>query len=340
MVVLDSVFLFLAGWLGWRFLERIGLPVASLFGGMLAVGILSLLGMEFHLPLWWAWVFQVILGILIGQRLKKGIGKELKSLWGPAVLVSVWMLISCFLVGYLFFNLTVTTPLTAILGTAPGGMTEFTLLAIEMGADPLVVVALQMMRVLVVMFFIPGLAIYKAGGIKAGSEKSAVRSGWQKGVFVTLAVGVSGGVLGKLLHLPVPGLLGAAFLVGFVGSVICELPPLPDDLRVFSQIGIGGLVGLNFTQETLRGLLKMGLPLIIATVLVMISSLVLAWVLRKMTAWDELTCLLAAAPGGVAQFFILAYELGADSLVVSLLQLARFLSLLIIIPFLLTWLGI
>ncbi|HHX96208.1 MAG TPA: AbrB family transcriptional regulator, partial [Clostridia bacterium] len=57
-------------------------------------------------------------------------------------------------------------------------------------------------------------------------------------------------------------------------------------------------------------------------------SLVLAWVLRKMTAWDELTCLLAAAPGGVAQFFILTYELGADSLV------------LIIIPFLLTWLGI
>ena len=47
MVVLDSVFLFLAGWLGWRFLERIGLPVASLFGGMLAVGILSLLEWNF-----------------------------------------------------------------------------------------------------------------------------------------------------------------------------------------------------------------------------------------------------------------------------------------------------
>ena len=83
----------------------------------------------------------------------------------------------------------------------------------------------------------------------------------------------------------------------------------------------------------------MGLPLIIATVLVMISSLVLAWVLRKMTAWDELTCLLAAARG-CSPIFYFGLELGADSLVVSLLQLARFLSLLIIIPFLLTWLGI
>ena len=64
-----SFYFWQVGWAG--VFRESGLPVASLFGGMLAVGILSLLGMEFHLPLWWAWVFQVILGILIGQRLKK-----------------------------------------------------------------------------------------------------------------------------------------------------------------------------------------------------------------------------------------------------------------------------
>jgi hypothetical protein len=81
--------------------------------------------------------------------------------------------------------------------------------------------------------------------------------------------------------------------------------------------------------------MAMAIPVLTSTAVLVASGLVLAALLRRLTGWDALTCLLAAAPGGVTQFFILACELGADPLKVSLLQLARLLTILGLLPLLL-----
>lgn len=108
-------------------------------------------------------------------------------------------------------------------------------------------------------------------------------------------MGVTGGIIGHALDLPAAGLLGALIAVGLSSILFRQLPPLPESLRVWAQIGIGGMIGLNFSQETLLELTLMAGPVLAATAVVIASGLVLAALLRRLTDWDALTCLLAAA---------------------------------------------
>ena len=121
LAVRDSVLLYLVGWLGWRLLARLKVPAASLLGGVVAVGMARLAGIQFaHLPAFLQKGLQVVLGTFIGLRFKKNTLPELKRLALPSLLVSVWMLTSCFAVGRIFQRLTRVTPVTAILGQLRG----------------------------------------------------------------------------------------------------------------------------------------------------------------------------------------------------------------------------
>ena len=338
LAVKDSALLFLAGWLGWRLLARFKIPVASLLAGIVAAGIARVLGIRFtYLPSFLPLTLKLILGTLIGLRFKKETLLNLKQLALPAFLVSFWMLASCFIAGHFFQRLTQVTPVTAILGSAPGGVAEITLLAFDFNADPAVVATLQLTRLLTIMLIIPILAIRRSQAFPNNGKLEPVESTtcWQWTMLITLAVGAAGGAIGHVLNFPTPGLLGALVMVGLVSSLYRELPPLPESLRICTQIGIGGMVGLNFGKDALAKLWLMGGPVIITTAVVIGSGLVLSAILKKITNWDDLTCLLAAAPGGVSQFFILACELGADPVIVSLLQLSRFLTVIALLPILL-----
>ncbi|HHV56900.1 MAG TPA: AbrB family transcriptional regulator [Firmicutes bacterium] len=338
LAVRDSAGLYFLGWVGWRVFERLQVPAASLLGAIAAVGAAQALGLRLeHVPWALKLVLQIILGTFIGLRFKKDTPASLRRLAGPAFLVSSWMLASCFLVGLVFLKLTEVTPVTAVLGAAPGGVAEMSMLALSLDADALVVAVLQIMRLLGILMVIPFLAARRATGqLPDGeAEPAAVGPAWGCPALATLLTGAVGGGIGQYLNWPAAGLLGALLAVGLTSSFYRELSPLPQDLRVWAQVGIGGLVGLSFTPEALAQTWGMAGPVLTSTAALIGSGLVLAAVLRRLTGWDSLTCLLAAAPGGVTQFFILACELGADPLKVSLLQLARLLSILGILPLLL-----
>lgn len=338
LAVRDSAGLYLIGWAGWRLFERLRIPAASLLGAVAAVGAVQVAGVELaHVPWVLKLVLQIILGTFIGLRFKRDTLASLRRLAGPALLVSGWMLGSCFVVGVVFRQLTRVTPVTAILGAAPGGVAEMSMLALSLEADALVVAVLQIMRLLSILVVIPFLAARRTTGLlpDGEGEVAAVPPAWGRPIVRTLLIGALGGGLAQYLHWPAAGLLGALLAVGLTSSLHRELSPLPEALRVWAQVGIGGLVGLSFTPEALAQIATMTGPVLTSTAAVIGSGLVLAAVLRRLTGWDALTCLLAAAPGGVTQFFILACELGADPLKVSLLQLARLLSILGILPLLL-----
>jgi hypothetical protein len=334
----ETAQLYVVGWLGWRLFERLRVPAASLLGAIAAVGALQLAGVgPAHVPGTFKFALQIILGTFIGLRFRSDTWEHLRCLAAPAALVSGWMLASSLVVGFVFLKLTAVTPVTAILGAAPGGLAEMSMLAISLEADALVVAVLQIMRLLSILIVIPFLAVRRALSTSAnGEEEIGTNSGtWECRALVTLAVGSAGAALARIFNWPAAGLLGSLLAVGLTSSFYRELPAIPAELRIWAQVGIGGLVGLSFTPLAWGKLMAMAMPVLTSTAVLVASGLVLAALLRRLTGWDALTCLLAAAPGGVTQFFILACELGADPLKVSLLQLARLLTILGLLPLLL-----
>jgi len=65
---------------------------------------------------------------------------------------------------------------------------------------------------------------------------------------------------------------------------------------------------------------------------VILAGLLLSWILYKITDWNYITCLLVSSPGGLTQMSLIADEVGADPLMVSVLHTVRLISVLAVLP--------
>ncbi len=118
-----------------------------------------------------------------------------------------------------------------------------------------------------------------------------------------------------------------AFLSDTVTITILQL------VRVFARIGLGISMARDFTPETLVRLKSLVVPIIIPGVVMILYGVLLSWLLFRLTGWDAGTCLLASFPVGLTRMSVIADEIGANPLIVSVLHTARLLSIVIILPF-------
>ena len=133
------------------------LPAGVLVGAMLAVAIANMSGKapiatppsEVRLFL------QVGLGILLGSRFTAEIGTSLKSLWQPALVCAAIAIGTSLLSALLVSRWLGVEKLTALLGSAPGGLSDMSLIALDMGAQGPTVLIMHLVRLVCVISIVP-----------------------------------------------------------------------------------------------------------------------------------------------------------------------------------------
>jgi len=80
---------------------------------------------------------------------------------------------------------------------------------------------------------------------------------------------------------------------------------------------------------TLQNLL---FPVMLFSLLVVINGLLIGFFLHRFMGWDLTTALLSTAVGGASLMTIVALELDADAVKVSILQSIRLIIILLIMP--------
>lgn len=152
----------------------------------------------------------------------------------------------------------------------------------------------------------------------------------------TLVLAVVGGLLFKVLHLPIPWLLGPMIIIFISSKILPSLPPLwPNAARSAGMIIVGYSIGLSLTITVLQ---KIGgqLPSMVGLTALLIAFAVLtAYVISKISGISFPTVLLGSIPGGLTQMVILAEEVkGIDITVVTFLQVSRLMMIIIFVPLL------
>jgi uncharacterized protein len=104
---------------------------------------------------------------------------------------------------------------------------------------------------------------------------------------------------------------------------------MPLELLVFAQIGVGVMLGCQFRGLTLKEFSHtMVWGMLNAVVLMLVTAVVVVLVAR-LTGFDQVSVLMAFAPGGQTELNLLAYILGVDVAYVALHHLARLAIVLI-----------
>jgi membrane AbrB-like protein len=149
----------------------------------------------------------------------------------------------------------------------------------------------------------------------------------------TLAAGVAGGFLARLMHLPLPWLLGSLATVMALSLAGAPVRLIPWG-RPAGTLVVGASTGLQFTETVVAKLITL-LPLIIAAAL--FSSVIGAiggLLYMRLTGVDRVTAFFATVPGGVVETMNVAPQYGGHLEPVMVAQTTRVALIVVFAPFL------
>jgi hypothetical protein len=350
------------------------------------LAIISSQGFEWiAMPSFLTSFFQVIIGVMIGSRLKKEQIPTIKSILVPGLLSSAWMIFISLAVGFLLAKMTGMDLGSALYGSVPAGLFEMGMIALSLNLSVPIVTLLQFFRVISINLSVPFIVSHcnslgKAEAncqirIKADNEltneltnnnndisnnnnknnndnyvnninninksnNSANNSDNNEkkeranvfGILLSLLLGSIGGFTFKYLGIPLGCMLGSMAVVGTLRIMGLPLQELPKWLILVTQIMVGGSLGTTFNPEMVIYLKSLLLPVLLFSVFVVLNGVFIGFRFHRTLKWDLATALLATAAGGVTLMTLVAIDINADPVRVSILQTLRIIIILIIMP--------
>ncbi len=152
-------------------------------------------------------------------------------------------------------------------------------------------------------------------------------------------IALTGAWLAQQINLPTPLMLGPIFALFLAKLVGLDVGKAPGTYGELGKILLGTCVGATFNRAVLARLGPLILPSALATLVLIASALLLAAALARITGLSLATALLSLTPGGMAEMVAVADEAQADMAAVAVLQLLRFVMVLLLVPLLIVWLS-
>jgi membrane AbrB-like protein len=133
------------------------------------------------------------------------------------------------------------------------------------------------------------------------------------------------------LKIPAGAILGSLVSVAVL-QVATGYAAVPVNTKLFTQILAGLFIGKNIVRQDfviLRTIMK---PAVVAVTGVITFSLAMGFLLYAFSNYDMVTSLFSSAPGGIIDMTLAADDLGADTAIVSVHQLFRFIGIVALLP--------
>ncbi|OIU70234.1 AbrB family transcriptional regulator [Rossellomorea aquimaris] len=156
-----------------------------------------------------------------------------------------------------------------------------------------------------------------------------------RAIVTTFLIGLAGGGLFTLLHVPLSWMLGSmvsVFAFQKWTAIHLKWPPV---LRDFGLVIVGYAIGRSFSMKTLIEIGTQLPSMLTMTLAVILISMILAYFTTKLTGINLPSTITGSIPGGLSQMVVLGEELkNIDLTVVTILQVVRLLSVIFVVPFL------
>jgi membrane AbrB-like protein len=274
--------------------------------------------------------------VLIGATIRPEALPALIQYFPAIVGVLVLTVVFSILAGMVLAKIGPLSRETATLGTLPGGASAMTVLSVETGADTAVVALMQYLRLLLVV----GTSVTVASFLAPHGSAAHPSTGLGlvvPDVFTLVAtpgLAIAGAVLGRLVRLPTPALLGPMLLCLTASALGWVHPLWFPGVAQAAYIILGLYVGQLFDRRSLIQARRL-LPLLLANIFVLLVFCALVGLgFAALLGTSPLTGYLATSPGGGDTIAIIALGSGADLSLVFTVQMFRALSILFSGPFL------
>lgn len=304
---------------------KLGVPLPWYLGALTFCLVASVAGLPVERPKAVAGPLRAALGVAVGSAFTPAIIGQLGGMAiSLAILVPFMALIIMSSMAFYTHVAGFDRP-TAFFSAVPGGLADMTAMAEEAGANQRTVILVQATRIVLIVFTVPLWLQWHDGLAASTPFASRVRlmdvTPVDAAMLVAMALGGWWGA--RRIGLAGAPIVGPMIVSGIAHAAGLTTARLPLEILVVAQIGVGVLLGCQFRGLTMREFTQTMVWGILNAVALLVVTMLVVQFVSRVAGVDQVSALMAFAPGGQTELNLLAFVLGVDVAYVALHHLAR-----------------
>lgn len=317
--------------------QLLGLPAGWVAGGLFAVAVASLAGVNTEFPRSWTAPVFLVLGIYSGTGVSRETLRQMQT-WPASFALLGLSLVGLIAGSYWWLNKRCGWAKNdALLSSLPGALSFVIAAAEGLRADMKKVAIAQSIRLIVLIETIPLIAFLV--GHPSGPALATRKIATPLDLAILATTGVAASLVMNWLRLPggwiIGGLIASASLL-LAGVVEAQLPAF---LVVPCSMALGAIAGSRFRPGDLTLLPRIAGPALGAFAIAVLFSALAAGTVTLLFGVNIIQTLLAFAPGALEALTVLAYQMNIDPAYVAAHHVVRFVALVIAVPIIARWLA-
>ncbi|MEA4875923.1 AbrB family transcriptional regulator [Anaerorhabdus sp.] len=333
--------------IGWYFADKLKLSAPAMLGSMIAVGVTNIFLDYAYLPTSIKIFTQAISGAFIGMQIAKKDIMNFRYLVKPFIFLIALLTINTFVMGILINKICGLDLTTALLSCVAGGVTDISLIAMDMNADAGTVALMQTSRLVFVLLFfstwikfmtknksetVVDLRMQQNNVVNQTVIDRLIKTKFQRIIF-TIITSFAMGYVGYISKIPAATMVFPMFLIVFLNCTTC-ICFVPTQAKNIAQLLAGALVGTSICSSTFSNLNKTLIPIVLLLISYWFINLIYGIVCEKYKLLDLKSAMFASAPGGATDMALIAADLNADLTKIALIQVLRAAYVVAVMPFL------
>jgi len=340
--VLITILVAIAGWQIAKFLK---LPAPGMLGSMILVGVTNIFFSyaTFTSPIK---VFGLALsGAYVGQQIRKKDLLNFKYLVIPFLILILLLTANTFVAGAIIHYVCNMDWLTSLLSCVAGGVTDMSILAMDLGADASIVAMMQTCRLIGVLLIFPYWIPFLCKNEPKAEDDERMKQNVElkdtfldklintpkKKFYFTLIFSYICGYIGLWSGFPA-GAMVFPMIIIMILNVTTKVCSVPKSEKLVAQILAGMVVGCGIKAETFSSLSTTLIPVLILLASYFIINYFFSKYCKKKNYLDMKSAMFASAPGGATDMTLIAADLGADLTKIALIQVLRAIYVLAVMP--------
>ncbi len=325
---------------GYTF-HKLKVTGGMMIGALVGSAIFNIVTDNGYLPYEMKFLSQVIAGAFIGCTIRKEDLKNIKSMIAPIFVAITMFLILNITVGFLIYNNSDMDLPTAFMSAIPGGISDIPIIAIDFGANPSKVAAMQFARL------VAGIAVFPSI-IKLFSDKNSDDENISKKdedaekpktkktydykfVVLTIVVACIGGFAGKVI-----GTSGGVLIFAMIFTIVLKFrvdeTDIPPIARRFAQLLSGCFIGSAMVWADVLELRTLVVPIIILLIGYFLNCIITGFMLHKLFGFHIQEGMLSVAPAGASDMALIAADMGVGSPRLAMIQMSRLVLVIAVFP--------
>lgn len=343
---MNVILTLLAGVVGWRIAKALKLPAPAMLGSMIFVGLTNVFfSYATYTPLVKV-IGTSLSGAYIGVQIRKKDIFNFRFLVKPFLILIVLLSANTFLIGWIFHRWFDIDWMTALLSCVAGGVTDMSIVAIDLNADAGMVAMMQTLRLIGVLLVFPYWITFLTKNEPKAEEDERLsfkddpdtvfnrlfKDDLSKLIF-TFVVTLCFGFVGLYSKVPAGSMMFPMFAIMTINILFggCKVNK---DEKLVAQIFAGSVVGCSIKASTFSSLETTLIPALILLFSYFVINFVFSFMCKRAKVLDMKSAMFASAPGGATDMTLIAADLGADLTKIGLIQSLRAAYVVSVMPIL------